>query len=120
SMEIKVVNVLNLPIIADAGPDQIVNEGIKVSLDGKNSSDPEMQKLSFLWRQVSGETVVLSSTSTVAPTFKSPVVANGEIKVLVFELKVYDDNGRESVDTVTITVDPVNALPKATASAEQS
>ncbi|MFB5608817.1 MAG: Ig-like domain-containing protein, partial [Nitrosarchaeum sp.] len=60
SMEIKVVNVLNLPIIADAGPDQIVNEGIKVSLDGKKSSDPEMQKLSFMWRQVSGETVVLS------------------------------------------------------------
>jgi chitinase len=120
SMEIKVINVLNLPIIADAGPDQIVNENIAVSLDGKNSSDPEMQKLSYMWRQVSGETVVLSSTSTVGTTFKSPVVTNGEIKVLVFELKVFDDNGRESVDSVTITVDPVNAKPKATASAKQS
>jgi hypothetical protein len=46
-------------------------------------------------------------------------VANGEIKVLVFELKVFDDNDRESTDSVTITVDPVNSPPDAIASAKQ-
>ena len=73
-----------------------------------------------MWTQVSGEPVVLSSVSSVTPSFTSPTVANNEVKVLVFELKVFDNNGREAVDTVTITVDPVNAPPQATASAKQS
>jgi len=120
SMKINVVNTLNLPIIADAGADQTVNEDVKVSLDGSKSSDPEGQKISYMWTQVSGEPVMLSSSSSVTPSFTSPVVANGEIKVLVFELKVFDNNGRESVDSVTITVDPTNSPPKATATAKQS
>ena len=120
SMKINVANLLNLPIVADAGVDQIVNEHIKVSLDGSMSNDPEGQELSYMWTQTSGESVVLSSASSVTPSFTSPTVANGQIKVLVFELKVFDDNGRESVDTVTITVDPVNAPPQASASAKQS
>jgi hypothetical protein len=120
NMNINVVNLLNLPIVADAGVDQIVNEHVKVSLDGSMSNDPEGQELSYMWTQISGEPVVLSSVSSVTPSFTSPTVANGEIKVLVFELKVFDDNGREDVDTVTITVDPVNAAPEAIASAKQS
>ena len=120
SMKINVVNTLNLPIIADAGPDQIVNENVKISLDGSKSSDPENQKLSYMWTQISGEPVVLSSVSSITPSFTSPIVANGEIKVLIFELKVFDNNGRESVDSVTITVDPTNAPPQAIASAKQS
>ncbi|MBI5859682.1 MAG: peptidase [Nitrosarchaeum sp.] len=120
SMKINVVNTLNLPIVADAGADQTVNEDVKVSLDGSKSSDPENQKLSYMWTQVSGDQVMLSSASSVTPSFTSPIVANGEIKVLVFELKVFDNNGRIGVDTVTITVDPTNSSPKATASAKQS
>ena len=120
TMKINVVNTLNLPIMADAGADQIVNEHIQVSLDGSKSNDPEGQDLSYMWAQISGEPVVLSSMSSVTPSFTSPTVSNGEIKVLVFELKVYDTNGREGLDTVTITVDPVNAAPIAKASAKQS
>ncbi len=40
-----------------------------------------------------------------------PDVKNDEIKVLSFELRVYDDNERESIDTVIVTVDPVNSPP---------
>jgi hypothetical protein len=120
SMKITVVNTLNLPIVADAGADQIVNEHVKVSLDGSKSNDPENQKLSYMWTQVSGEPVVLSSMSSITPSFTSPTVANGEVKVLVFELKAFDNNNREGVDTVTITVDPVNAPPTAKASAKQN
>lgn len=119
NMMINVVNTLNLPIVADAGPDQIVNENIKVSLDGSMSNDPEGQTLSYMWTQVSGDKVTLSSTSSKTTSFTSPTVLNGEVKVLVFELKVFDDNGRSSIDTVTVTVDPVNAAPKATATARQ-
>ena len=55
----------------------------------------------------------------MTPSFSSPTVNNNEIKVLTFELRVFDDNGREGIDDVTITVDPVNSPPEAFASAEQ-
>ena len=99
--------------------DKIVNENLRVSLDGSGSHDPENQTLSFKWTQLSGESVKLSSTSSMNPSFTSPTVNNNEIKVLTFELKVFDENQRSSVDTVVITVDPVNSPPEASASAKQ-
>ena len=119
SMNILVRNTLDLDIVADAGVDRIVNENITVSLDGSKSYDPEGQELSFTWTQLSGESVKLSSNSSTSPSFTSPIVNNNEVKVLTFELKVFDDNGRESSDTVVITVDPVNSPPEASASAKQ-
>ena len=119
SMNILVKNTLSLDIIANAGDDQIVNEHVTVSLDGSKSHDPENQQLSFEWTQISGETVNLSSVSSINPSFTSPTVNNNEIKVLTFELRVYDDNGRESTDAVIVTVDPVNSPPEAFASAKQ-
>ena len=119
SMNVSIKNTLSLDIIADAGDDKIVNEHVTVSLDGSKSYDPENQQLSFEWTQISGETVDLSSVSSINPSFTSPTVNNNEIKVLTFELKVYDDNGREGIDTVIVTVDPVNSPPEASASARQ-
>ena len=119
SLTVTVQNTLSLPIVANAGPDQIVNEKVKVNLDGSNSFDPENQSLSYMWTQTSGESIVIGSSSSEKASFMSPTVANNEIKVLVFELRVYDDNGREAFDTVVITVDPVNAPPTAEASAIQ-
>jgi len=119
SMNLTVRNTLSFDIIADAGEDRIVNEHVKISLDGTKSNDPENQNISYKWTQVSGETVKLSSATSVTPSFTSPTVANGQIKVLTFELRVSDDNGRSAVDTVTITVDPLNSPPEAFASAKQ-
>lgn len=120
NLTLTVRNTLNQDIVADAGDDAIVNENISISLDGSGSHDPEKQSLTFSWTQISGETVTLSSKSSVAPMFTSPAVANNEIKVLVFELKVSDDNGRQAIDTVKVTVDPINSVPEASASAKQS
>ena len=120
SLVLTVKNTLNQDIIADAGDDRIVNENVRISLDASGSSDPENQSLTFTWTQISGEKVNLSSTSSMTPSFTSPTVANGEIKILVFELKVSDDHGRQAVDKVKITVDPINSVPEATASAKQS
>lgn len=119
SLTVMVQNTLSLDIVANAGPDQIVNEKVKITLDGSQSFDPENQSLSYMWAQTSGETVIIDSENSVETSFTSPTVANNEIKVLVFELMVYDDNGREAFDTVVITVDPVNAPPTAEASAIQ-
>ena len=119
SVNVLVRNTISADIVSDAGLDKIVNENVKVSLDGSKSNDPENQQLSFKWTQLSGESVKLSSASSINPSFTSPIVNNGEIKVLTFELKVSDDNGRSSNDTVVITVDPVNSPPEASASAKQ-
>jgi hypothetical protein len=119
SLTVTVQNTLSLPIVANAGPDQIVNEKVKVALDGSNSFDPENQPLHYMWTQTSGESTIIDSSAGEKASFMSPTVANNEIKVLVFELRVYDDNGREAFDTVIITVDPVNAPPTAEASAIQ-
>ncbi len=119
SVDVLIRNTLDLDIISNAGIDQIVNENIRVSLDGGNSYDPENQPISYLWTQLSGESIELSSDSSMSPFFTSPIVNNDEVKILTFEFKVYDNNGRESNDIVTITVDPVNSPPQATASAKQ-
>ena len=119
SLTMTIQNTLTLPIISEAGPDQIVNEKVEVELDGTNSFDPENQSISYMWTQISGENVTLDSTTNDIISFMSPTVANNEVKILEFELKVYDDYGREAFDTVIITVDPVNAPPTADASAIQ-
>jgi hypothetical protein len=119
SMDVLVKNTLNLDIISNAGVDQIVNESVRVALDGSDSHDPENQPLSYMWTQISGESITLSSSSSMSPSFTSPIVKNNEIKILTFEFKVYDDNGRESTDVVVVTVDPVNSPPEALASAIQ-
>jgi hypothetical protein len=92
---------------ANAGPDQEVDEGNPVTLDGSKSSDPDGTTgttLTYLWEQLPGGTPVqLSGASTATPTFTAPDVGpNGEI--LTFELMVTDEDNLEDTDTVNITV----------------
>ena len=119
SMNVNIVNTISMGIVANAGADKIVDEQVKVTLDGAKSYDPEGQQLSYKWRQTSGDAVTLSSSTAISPTFTSPIVANNQVKVLVFELTVFDANQRSSIDTVTVTVDPINAPPSASAGAMQ-
>ena len=119
SVMITINNVLNLDIVADAGDDRIVNEDKTITLDGSRSYDPENQPLNYSWIQLDGETVTINNSNSVTTTFTSPMVENGEIKVLTFELTVFDNNGRSASDNVTITVDPINAPPEATITAIQ-
>ncbi|MGI9566564.1 MAG: PKD domain-containing protein [Nitrosopumilus sp.] len=119
SVMVTINNLLNLDIVADAGDDRIVNENRTITLDGSRSYDPENQPLKYSWIQLDGESVSLNDANSVTPTFTSPGVQNGEIKVLTFELTVFDDNDRSDYDTVTITVDPINAPPEAAVTAKQ-
>lgn len=91
----------NTDPVSNAGADQTVGTNTLVTLDGSGSSDTDGTIEDYTWRQISGTSVSLSSTSVANPTFTSPNT-NG---ALVFGLTVTDDQGGTSTeDTVTITV----------------
>jgi len=98
----KCINITgNTPPTANAGSDQSVTVSTTVTLDGSASSDPDGTIASYSWRQISGATVTLSSTTAQKPTFTAP----GSSATLVFGLTVTDNNGASSPeDTVTILV----------------
>jgi hypothetical protein len=116
-----IVNITNgnAPPTADAGPDQTVNEGDAVTLDGSNSTDPDDGIGSYQWIQTSGTVVTLSSTTAVQPTFTSPNVGpSGES--LTFQLTVTDGGGLQSTATCIVTVSWVNLPPTANAGPDQT
>jgi hypothetical protein len=100
---------INTEPTANAGPDQTVTVGSIVTLQG-SGTDVDGTIVGYTWRQISGTSVTLSSTSVATPSFTAPATSG----VLVFGLKVTDDNAAESLeDTVTITVTQVELLTAA-------
>ncbi len=86
--------------VANAGSDRTVASRSTVVLRG-SVEDEEGDAATYTWTQVSGPAIILSSGSTVSPTFTAPSVK--EAATLVFELTV-QANGLQAVDTVVITV----------------
>lgn len=103
----------NQPPSADAGPDQIVDEGVEVVLDGSNSSDPDDGIASYTWLQTDGPEVSLSNPATVEPSFIPDVGVEGE--TFSFQLIVRDLAGATDTDTCTVKVRWVNSPPVADA-----
>jgi N-acetylneuraminic acid mutarotase len=105
--------------ISDAGPDQSVNEGEAVQLDGSASSDPTPTgTLTFHWTQLAGTLVTLSNAHIYNPNFTAPFVQIGG-ETLTFQLKVSDGEFTAN-DVVNITVVNVNHTPVADAGADQN
>jgi len=96
----------NTAPIANAGPDQTVDEGTVVTLDGTASRDPDGDPITFQWRQVAGPPVTLSDPTTPRPRFTAPGLLLGEATSLrlTFSLVVNDRRLSSSADTVDITV----------------
>jgi hypothetical protein len=119
-----VVNVtwVNMPPVADAGPDQSVSESETVTLSAANSSDPDGAIDGYLWEQTDGPAATLSDPAAAAPTFTAPGAGtNGT--ALTFQLTVTDDGGLTATDTCVVNVSPttpVNQPPTADAGADQS
>jgi K319L-like, PKD domain len=88
-------------ITANAGLDQKVKEGKKVTLSGAGSSSNTNQ-LSFFWNQISGKSVKLHYIDTAKAKFKAPHVKKSTN--LGFQLTVYDGNGYSSSDTLKVIV----------------
>ena len=100
TVTVSVANVPNVPPMADAGPDQTVDETMPVSLSGSGvDAEGEVQ---YSWTQTSGTTVMLSDADTENASFTAPNVDADED--LVFQLTVTDDDGASATDTVTVTV----------------
>jgi hypothetical protein len=110
----------NQPPTANAGPDQTVNQGVLVQLNGTASSDPEGLTLTYQWAQTAGPTVVLSNATTATPSFTSPTGLT-QNATLTFQLTVTDAGGAAAIDTVNVTVQPAqttsNIAPLATVTA---
>jgi len=88
----------NRPVV-NAGQDQNVDVDDVVTLDGSGSSDPDVNDtLTYLWEQVSGTDVALSSYTAEKPTF-TPTEAG----TYVFQLVVNDGIVDSSADNVTVT-----------------
>jgi glucose/arabinose dehydrogenase len=106
----------NLAPSANAGPDQTVNLSAAVTLSG-SGSDPEGAAISYLWSQIGGPAVTLSSLTVAAPTFNAPATAT----TLTFRLLTNDGTQSSTADSVVITVSaPVNLKPLANAGPDQS
>ena len=99
-----VVN-LNGPPVANAGPDQQVQSGASVTLDGSESTDGGDGALAYAWVQTSGPTVALSNPSSVSPSFRAPT-AGAAGATLTFQLTVTVSGGLQSEDSCTVTISP--------------
>jgi uncharacterized repeat protein (TIGR01451 family) len=107
------INVNRFPT-ADAGPDQYVNAGDLVWLDGTKSSDPDHLSLTYQWTQKSGSVAVtLSDATSPTPIFTAPAGAAS----LTFTLTVNNGALPSDPDDVTIYV---NRPPVADAGPDQS
>src|SRR5919197_129535 len=101
----------NSPPIADAGhsrPDQSVNAGSLVTLDGSASHDPDGDPITFAWTQLSGPQVQLSNPNEAKTSFTAPSnLPSGNEQAgseVVFKLTVADSAGLSDSDTVSILV----------------
>ena len=92
--------------LADAGPDQNVEEGSTVVLDASASFPGIYGIASFKWIQTGGEKIiVLSHDAAEKTTFVAPIVdAITTVIPLSFTLTVIDNNGSQGLDDVSVNV----------------
>jgi trimeric autotransporter adhesin len=93
-------------VIAIAGPDQSVQTGTTVMLDGSASTSPA-SIASYSWTQISGSAVSLNSAMTAVVSFTAPSVSG----TLTLRLTVTDTNGDSNSDDVIVNVAAPAAPP---------
>jgi RHS repeat-associated protein len=96
---------VNSPPVANAGPNQSINVGAIVQLDGSRSTDVDGDPLTYTWAILSapsGSGATLSSTTAVQPTFVADRVGT-----YVAQLIVNDGTVNSPPSTVTISTNDV-------------
>jgi len=104
---------------ADAGPDQTVNEGDTVYLDGSGST-PKNEIQSYLWEQVRGKPeVALTGADQPIASFIAPQVSKDTR--LTFKLTVRFASGSKDTDETKVKIlDKKNDPPTADAGPDQT
>jgi hypothetical protein len=100
----------NAPPIANTSPDQRVNEGDLVTLNGTGSFDPDGKIVSYTWgiedTDDEARPVSLNGQNTSIATFTAPMVAgNVNANSYLFELTVTDNNGLKGTNTSKVVVE---------------
>jgi len=104
---------VNVAPTANAGPDRMAWKGALVTLDGRESRDPEGSALTYAWRQLEGPAVALADDGTAQPSLVAPRATT----TLRFALEVSDGQAVSAPDEVTVSVQ--NRAPTASAGADQ-
>ncbi|HXX98634.1 MAG TPA: hypothetical protein VEL11_16150 [Candidatus Bathyarchaeia archaeon] len=98
---------LQLPPIANAGPNQVVTTGSTVLLNGSNSRAPNGVILSYSWKQIQTDAeTTLSGVNTPVWEFKAPNVSADTL--LRFQLNVTDNLGQVGTAFVNVLDKPAS------------
>lgn len=98
------VNTSNSPPVANPGPNQSVNIGTTVTLDGSGSSDPDGDPLTYAWSLLSkpgSSTATLTNATSVMTSFVVDVAGPYTV-----QLTVGDGTLTSTATTMVIGVDP--------------
>lgn len=95
---------LNVPPVANAGPDRLTPVGLLVALDGRDSYDPENALLTYQWTYLDGpvEPTIHAADSA------TPLVIPTEPGTYTFQLIVYDCAFASLPDTVEVEAVPID------------
>jgi hypothetical protein len=108
SQDTCIVNIVNgnLPPIAIASSSVgTASSGKRVTLNGKESSDPEGGFLAYRWTQLQGTPVTLSDPTSALPVMVVPWVSSRD-RFLVWRLTVTDAGGLQSQAKCTLEILP--------------
>ena len=97
------------PPIANPGPDQVVNEGDRVTLTGTSSSDSDGKIVSYTWGIEDSDDesppLLIEGQNSPIATFTAPmVVGDVDSNSYLFELIVTDNEGLTGSNTSEVVV----------------
>ncbi len=106
------VNGVNDAPVAAAGPDRTVRVGDTVVLDGRSSTDPEGDALTYHWinatrtdQSVVPPSINIINSRTATAVFVVPELPARAVRRITARLVVTDEQGVRSADMVTITLE---------------
>ena len=101
----------NHPPVADAGPDQTINEKEVIVLNGSKGSDPDSTDTLYKWTQIGGSPfVILSNNNTATPVFNAPLDVLVDT-TFTLQFSVTDNHGLSDNDTMNVLVKNIPPPP---------